>query len=60
MINGVSLREALKLAPLQKTAVVGRAAGLDRIVRHVNVMEVPDILSWVKPDELLLTTAYPL
>lgn len=23
-------------------------------------MEVPDILEWVKPDELLLTTAYPL
>ena len=23
-------------------------------------MEVPDILDWVKPDELLLTTAYPL
>jgi PucR family transcriptional regulator, purine catabolism regulatory protein len=29
-------------------------------VRYVNVMEVPDILDWVKPDELLLTTAYPL
>lgn len=35
-------------------------AGLERHVRHVNVMEVPDILPWVQSDELLLTTAYPL
>ncbi|TDD45219.1 PucR family transcriptional regulator, partial [Nonomuraea terrae] len=26
----------------------------------LNVMEVPDILAWVKPHELLLTTGYPL
>jgi purine catabolism regulator len=29
-------------------------------VGSVNVMEVPDILQWVKPGELLVTTAYPL
>jgi purine catabolism regulator len=45
---------------MQGARVVGGAAGLDRRVRHVNVMEVPDILGWVKADELLLTTAYPL
>lgn len=40
--------------------VVAGLRGLGHPVRSVNVMEVPDILSWVKPDELLLTTAYPL
>ena len=40
--------------------MVGGQEGLDRQVRAVNVMEVPDILDWVQPDELLLTTAYPL
>ena len=34
--------------------------GLDRIVSRLNVMEVPDILPWVRPHELLLTTGYPL
>lgn len=34
--------------------------GLDRVVDRLNVIEVPDILPWVKPRELLLTTAYPL
>ncbi len=40
--------------------VVAGAKGLDRIVQRLNVMEVPDILGWVKPHELLLTTGYPL
>lgn len=36
------------------------ASGLGRLVQRLNVMEVPDILPWVKPHELLLTTGYPL
>jgi purine catabolism regulator len=58
--GGVPLREVLKLEPLREARVVAGSAGLERPVRHVNVMEVPDILRWVRPDELLLTTAYPL
>lgn len=60
MTDGVPLREALKLPPLKHARVVAGAVGLDRVVRYVNVMEVPDILAWVKPDQLLLTTTYPL
>jgi purine catabolism regulator len=40
--------------------VLAGASGLDRVVSRLNVMEVPDILPWVKPHELLLTTGYPL
>ncbi len=60
MNGSISLNRALALPPLRQARVVAGAAGLDREVRHVNVMEVPDILPWVQPDELLLTTAYPL
>ena len=60
MIGGVPLRDILSLPPLDGARVVAGAGGLGRRVRHVNVMEVPDILRWVKADELLLTTAYPL
>ncbi len=65
-VPGAPIRDALRLAdllqlPILKGArVVGGAAGLGRLVRSVNVMEVPDIFEWVKSDELLLTTAYPL
>ena len=54
------LEDVLRLPTLSSAAVVGGSGGLRRPVRGINVMEVPDILPWVKPDELLLTTAYPL
>jgi purine catabolism regulator len=60
VIDSIALGELLKLPTLTDARVVGGHAGLGRPVRGVNVMEVPDILDWVKPDELLLTTAYPL
>jgi PucR family transcriptional regulator, purine catabolism regulatory protein len=60
VIDAVALRELLDLPTLARARVVAGHGGLDRQVRGVNVMEVPDILDWVKPDELLLTTAYPL
>ncbi|MGN6331532.1 MAG: PucR family transcriptional regulator [Motilibacteraceae bacterium] len=50
----------LQTEALRGAQVVAGAAGLDRRVERLNVMEVPDILPWVKPGELLLTTGYPL
>lgn len=58
--SSIELSRALTLPPLRHARVLAGESGLDRHVRHVNVMEVPDILPWVQPDELLLTTAYPL
>ena len=60
MLDPIPLSELLKIPLLAHARVVGGHDGLRRPVRGVNVMEVPDILDWVKPDELLLTTAYPL
>jgi purine catabolism regulator len=54
------LREVLGATTLAGARVLAGASGLDRVVRRLNVMEVPDILPWVKPHELLLTTGYPL
>lgn len=57
----LTLREALTMVePLRKSRVVAGEQGLDNVVRSVNVMEVPDILDWVRPGELLVTTMYPL
>ncbi len=57
---GLRVREVLGAATLAGARVLAGASGLDRVVRRLNVMEVPDILPWVKPHELLLTTGYPL
>ena len=60
MMDARDHRRRAGLPALAPARVVGGHAGLGQPVRGVNVMEVPDILDWVKPDELLLTTAYPL
>ncbi len=57
---GLRVREVLAAPCLAQARVLAGASGLDRIVSRLNVMEVPDILPWVKPNELLLTTGYPL
>jgi len=57
---GLPVREVLGVSTLADAELVAGAAGLDRVVQRLNVMEVPDVLAWVKPNELLLTTGYPL
>ncbi|MFD2350501.1 PucR family transcriptional regulator ligand-binding domain-containing protein [Nonomuraea ferruginea] len=48
------------MSTLAEARLIAGESGLGRIVQRLNVMEVPDILAWVKPHELLLTTGYPL
>ena len=57
---GIAVEEILRLPEFARVKVVGGQGGVRRRVHNVNIMEVPDILAWVKPDELLLTTGYPL
>lgn len=59
-ITGLSVREALELPALAGARVLTGEHGLDRRIRSVNMMEVPDIEHWLREDELLVTTAYPL
>ncbi|SFM01455.1 PucR family transcriptional regulator ligand-binding domain-containing protein [Candidatus Frackibacter sp. WG13] len=57
---GITVREALQLKPLKNVKVVAGQKGLDKNIKYINVMEVPDILDWVKEGELLLTTTYSM
>jgi purine catabolism regulator len=58
--DGLSVAELLALPSMVDTTVLAGTSGLDRVVRGMNVLEVPDILPWVKPNELLLSTAFAL
>lgn len=60
LLRGLSLRQLLRLSTLRDARVLAGHGGLDRAVKHLNVMSVPEILPWVKESELLLTTGYPL
>jgi purine catabolism regulator len=55
-----AVRDLLKMAILERAVVLAGADGLDRPVRRMNVMTVPDILLWTKPDEFMLSTGIPL
>ena len=55
-----TVNDALKVGPLRFARVLAGMDGLNHTLSYINVMEVPDILKWVKRDELLLTTLYPM
>ncbi|HWM34238.1 MAG TPA: PucR family transcriptional regulator ligand-binding domain-containing protein [Pseudolysinimonas sp.] len=59
-MTAVTVREILTLPVLAGSTVLAGQDGLARPVSGVNVMEVPDIESFVRAGELMLTTAYPL
>jgi len=56
----VRLRDILNVDLLASAEVLAGESGMDNEITSVNVMEVPDIVDWVRPGELLLTTAYSL
>lgn len=57
---GLPVGEVLGVSALADAHLVAGRCGLQRVIQRLNVMEVPDILAWVKSNELLLTTGYPL
>lgn len=58
--RGITVKEALELDVFKNSRVIAGENGLDRVITNVNVMEVPDIMDWVKPGELLVTAFYSL
>jgi purine catabolism regulator len=59
-LGAVTVAEMLGVPSLAGSRLAAGGAGLHRRVERVNVMEVPDILPWVKPHEVLFTTGYAL
>jgi purine catabolism regulator len=57
---GITLRELLDLPVLKDAKVISGEKGLDRVVRYIDIMEVPDVTGWLREGELLLTTAYSI
>ncbi|ASA23060.1 PucR family transcriptional regulator [Paenibacillus donghaensis] len=58
--RGITLRELMQLPILGKARVVSGQQGLDRVVRFVDIMEVPDLQGWISEGVMLLTTAYSI
>ncbi len=54
----LTVRQVLELSDLRKAKVVAGFSGLDRLVLHLNVLEIPEIDFWVKPGCFFLSTLY--
>ncbi|WP_094606796.1 Purine catabolism regulatory protein [Sporomusa silvacetica DSM 10669] len=52
------IKDVLQLFQDKSVSLAAGFAGLDNIILSVNIMDAPDILNWVKPGDLILTTAY--
>src|SRR6056297_86876 len=57
---GITMADALNLEKMKEVKVLAGEKGLDRHITKVNIMEVPDIVDWVKEGELLFTTLYSI
>lgn len=60
LIDGhlLTLRQVLDLDVMEDTTVLAGAAGLDRRIRGINIIEVPDVWKWLEGGELLLSAGY--
>ncbi|RSL31439.1 PucR family transcriptional regulator [Salibacterium salarium] len=56
----ISLQNAMKIGGLRDCRVIAGYQGLDVEISYVTIMEVPDIVQWLKGNELLLTSLYPI
>ncbi|TYP48671.1 PucR family transcriptional regulator [Thermosediminibacter litoriperuensis] len=57
---GITVKEVLEKKLLGSAELIAGETGLNKVITRVNIMEVPDIINWVKPGELLFTTVYSI
>ncbi len=56
----ISVRQLMRVGGLRDCRVVAGHNGLARLVKYVTIMEVPDIVKWLKGDELILSSLFPI
>ncbi|MDO7484838.1 PucR family transcriptional regulator ligand-binding domain-containing protein [Peribacillus frigoritolerans] len=54
----LTMTDALKLPQIKRCQVAAGIQGLNREIESINSFDAPDVLSWLKPNELILTTGY--
>ncbi|URN95923.1 MAG: PucR family transcriptional regulator ligand-binding domain-containing protein [Candidatus Pristimantibacillus lignocellulolyticus] len=54
-----TVHSLFEVPDLKEAILLGGHTGLDNVITRVNVMEVPDVVDWVRAGELLMTTGYP-
>jgi len=53
-----TVNSLFEVPDLKDAVLLGGKSGLENVISRVNVMEVPDVIEWVRAGELLITTGY--
>ncbi|MFB4167367.1 PucR family transcriptional regulator [Virgibacillus sp. JSM 102003] len=56
----LSLRNAMKLGKFCECEIVAGEKGLNRIIENITIMEVPEVVQWLKGKELILTSLFAI
>ncbi len=56
----LSIAQALKMQALSTATIVAGHNGLDKAIQWVHMVDIPDMVEWVREGELLFTTAFGL
>ncbi|WP_179031995.1 PucR family transcriptional regulator [Paenibacillus kribbensis] len=59
-IPGVTVQELMAIPELKEAKVLSGEQGMNRFVRFIDIMEVPDLKGWIREGVLLMTTAYSI
>lgn len=54
----LKVKDLIKLNSLEGSVLLTGDSAADTPIFNINVMEVPDIVEWVQPNEFLMTTGY--
>lgn len=54
----LTMHDVMKLGKLNECEVIAGHKGMNRVVKHITIIEVPEIAQWLKGNELLLTSLY--
>ncbi|SFE93487.1 PucR C-terminal helix-turn-helix domain-containing protein [Bacillus sp. OV194] len=56
----ISVKEAMNIGGLQKAKIIAGHSGVDKLIEHVSVIEVPESHEWFRGKELFLTAFYTI
>lgn len=56
---GITCGDILLMPGFKEAVVLAGTGGMHRSINRVNVMEVPDVIDWVRPGEFLITSGFP-
>lgn len=56
----LTVKEIMRTEYLSTTKIVAGGGGLNRLIKYVTVMEVPDITQWLRGGEFLITSFYAI